>query len=144
MQAIIETGGKQYRVASGQQLRVERLEAEPGDQVEFDRVLLLEDDGTVEIGDPTIAGARVLAHVLSQPRGEKLVVFKFKAKVRYRRKTGHRQALTELRIGDIVKGSTAPPARRGRQGGQPRARAAGPTAEVGGADRLAEDSQPAQ
>ena len=103
MKAIIETGGKQYRVAPGQRLLVERLVGEPGDQVELDRVLLIEDDGEVTVGEPTIADAKVLAHVLGQPRGPKLTVFKFKAKVRYRRKTGHRQEQTELRIGDIVR-----------------------------------------
>jgi len=112
MRAIIETGGKQYRVVPGQRLRVERLHAEPGDQVELDRVLFVEDDGKVTVGNPIIAGAKVTAHVLSQPRGPKLTVFKFKAKIRYRRKTGHRQEQTELRIADIVSGGQAPAARR--------------------------------
>jgi len=114
VRAIIETGGKQYRVVPGQRLLVERLHGEPGDQVELDRVLLLEDEGQVVVGSPTIDGAKVLAHVLGQPRGPKLTVFKFKAKVRYRRKTGHRQEQTELRIGDIVRAEQAAPTRRRR------------------------------
>src|SRR5437867_1017760 len=115
MRAIIETGGKQYRVVPGQRLLVERLHGEPGDQVELDRVLFLEDEGQVVVGSPTIDGAKVLAHVLGQPRGPKLTVFKFKAKVRYRRKTGHRQEQTELRIGDFVRTEqAAAPTRRRR------------------------------
>ncbi len=104
MFAIIESGGKQYRVAPGAALEVERLGSEPGATVEFDRVLLIGDDGEVQVGSPTVAGAKVLAHVLDHDRGEKLIVFKYKAKSNYRRRTGHRQALTRVRITEIVRG----------------------------------------
>jgi large subunit ribosomal protein L21 len=115
MRAIIESGGKQYPVAPGDRLVVERLHAEPGDQVELGRVLLIEDEGKVEVGQPTVAGARVLAHVLEHDRGEKLVVFKFKAKVRYRRKTGHRQHRTVVQISEIVREGEDGPQKRRRK-----------------------------
>lgn len=115
MRAIIETGGKQYRVAPGDPLTVERIEAEPGAAVEFDRVLLIEEDGQVEVGRPAIAGARVRAHVLEHDRAQKIVVFKYKAKVRYRRKTGHRQARTHLRVTEILRGERDGPQKRRRQ-----------------------------
>ena len=104
MFAIIETGGKQYRVAPGQAVDVEKLPSEAGETVEFDRVLLISDEGDVKVGSPAISGAKVTAHVLSQGRGKKITVFRYKAKSNYRRKTGHRQALTRLRVTDIVAG----------------------------------------
>lgn len=104
MFAIIESGGKQYRAVPGAALEVERLGSEPGATVEFDRVLLIGDDGEVQVGSPTVAGAKVLAHVLDHDRGEKVIVFKYKAKSNYRRRTGHRQALTRVRITEIVRG----------------------------------------
>lgn len=102
MFAIIETGGKQYRVAPGEALAVEKLPSEPGATVEFDRVLMISNEGDVRIGSPAISGAKVVAHVLEQGRGKKITVFKYKAKSNYRRKTGHRQALTRLRVTEIV------------------------------------------
>lgn len=108
MFAIIETGGKQYKVAPGQALSVERLPAEPGARVEFDRVLLVEDDSGTAVGNPIVDGARVIAHVLEQGRGDKITVFKYKAKSNYRRKTGHRQAVTRLRVAEILHGEAAP------------------------------------
>jgi large subunit ribosomal protein L21 len=104
MFAVIETGGKQYKVAPGTAVSVERLTAEPGATVEFDRVLMIGDDGNVEVGNPIVADAKVVAHVLEQKRGDKLTVFKYKAKSNYRRKTGHRQALTRVRVAEIVRG----------------------------------------
>lgn len=102
--AIIETGGKQYRVQSGDRIDVERLDGEPGATVQLDRVLLLAKDDTVQVGSPTVPGAKVTALVESQGRSEKMVVFKFKRKVRYRRKKGHRQQFTTLRIQEIAVG----------------------------------------
>ena len=103
MYAVIETGGKQYRVQVGQALDVERLPVEAGEDVEIDRVLMVGgEDAGVRIGTPTVAGARVVATVAEHHRGEKLIIFKMKAKKRYRRKTGHRQELTRLTIKDIV------------------------------------------
>jgi large subunit ribosomal protein L21 len=99
--AVIETGGKQYRVAAGDTIEVERLPAEAGSQVEIDRVLMVAGDEGVTIGAPVVSGAAVLATVTEHLRGPKIVVFKMKPKKRYRRKTGHRQELTRLKIDSI-------------------------------------------
>lgn len=104
MYAVIETGGKQYRVKPGDLLEVERLPAEPGATVELDRVLMIGGDGEPAIGAPLVEGARVVAEVVDQVKADKIIVYKFKAKVRYRRKQGHRQRLTRLRITDIRRG----------------------------------------
>ena len=103
MYAILETGGKQYRVQPGDTINVERLPAEPGETLELGSVLLLAGDGErARVGTPTVPGAVVRAEVLEHARGDKIIVFRYKSKVRYRRKTGHRQALTRLRITDIL------------------------------------------
>lgn len=104
MQAVIETGGKQYRVEPGSRLRVERLEAEAGEKVEFDRVLLVGDGEEAAVGEPCVDGARVSATVLSHGRGRKINVIKFKRRKGYMRKQGHRQHYTELEINDITTG----------------------------------------
>ena len=96
--AIIETGGKQYRVSVGDVVSVEKLPVEAGSSITFDRVLLLGGDGDTRVGMPTVAGASVAATVEETYRGEKLVIFKYKAKKHYRRKMGHRQSLTRLAI----------------------------------------------
>jgi large subunit ribosomal protein L21 len=96
--AIIETGGKQYRVSVGDSVSVEKLDTEAGTDVIFDRVLLVGGDGSTRVGTPTVDGASVVATVQEQYRGEKIVIFKYKPKKRYRRKTGHRQSLTRLAI----------------------------------------------
>ncbi|MDR7533967.1 MAG: 50S ribosomal protein L21 [Armatimonadota bacterium] len=101
MYAVIETGGKQLTVREGDVVRVERLEAAPGALVTFDRVLLVGGEA-VRVGTPLVAGARVEARVVRQGRGRKLMVVKFKAKSHYRRKTGHRQDFTEVRIEKIA------------------------------------------
>jgi large subunit ribosomal protein L21 len=100
MFAIIETGGKQYRVQKGDVLRLEKLEAEAGSTVDLP-VLLLGGD-TVTIGAPRVEGASVKAEVVSHGRGDKIHIYKFKAKTNYRRHTGHRQPYTEVRVTDIV------------------------------------------
>ena len=102
MYAIVETGGKQYQVQTGQIVDVERLPADVGDEVELDQVLLVSDDDQVQIGQPRVEGAKVRATVLRQDRARKIIVFKFKPKERYRRKAGHRQSFTRLRIDEIV------------------------------------------
>ena len=99
--AVIETGGKQYRVGVGDRIAVERLTADAGSDINIDRVLLLGGDGSTRIGTPVVDGASVTAHVDAHERGEKIIVFKFKAKKRYRRRTGHRQELTRLTITGI-------------------------------------------
>ena len=96
--AIIETGGKQYRVAVGDTLSIEKLPVEPGADITFDRVLMVGADGSAKVGTPLLAGATVQAQVEQQYRGPKIVVFKYKPKKRYRRRTGHRQSLTRVAI----------------------------------------------
>jgi large subunit ribosomal protein L21 len=96
--AIIETGGKQYRVAVGDRLAIEKLSVEPGSDITFDRVLMVGGDGSPRVGTPLVAGATVQAEVEQQFRGQKIVVFKYKPKKRYRRRTGHRQAQTRVAI----------------------------------------------
>ena len=102
MYAVVETGGKQYKVAPGDTLQVELLPAEVGATIELDRVLLVGDGDAVQLGQPTIAGARVVAEVVAHEKGDKIIVFRYKRKVRYRRKTGHRQRLTRLLVKDIA------------------------------------------
>jgi large subunit ribosomal protein L21 len=102
MYAVVETGGKQYKVAPGDTLQVELLPAEVGATVELDRVLLVGDGEAVQLGQPTVAGARVVAEVVAHEKGDKIIVFRYKRKVRYRRKTGHRQRLTRLLVKDIA------------------------------------------
>jgi large subunit ribosomal protein L21 len=99
--AIIETGGKQYRVSAGDRIAVERLVGEPGTEIAIDQVLLVSGDGTTKIGTPVVDGATVSATIDDHFRGDKIIVFKFKAKKRYRRRTGHRQELTHLVINGI-------------------------------------------
>jgi large subunit ribosomal protein L21 len=104
MYAIVETGGKQYRVKPGDTIAVERIAGDPGDVLDLGRVLLVAGNGdeSARVGSPGVEGAIVRAEVVEQGRGEKIVIFRYKSKVRYRRKTGHRQALTRLRITDIL------------------------------------------
>ena len=101
MYAVVSSGGKQYRVEAGTLLTLERLEGEPGASFTFDRVLLIGDGDEVTIGTPVVPGASVSATVLGEELGPKLVIFKFKQKVKYRRRTGHRQHLTRVRIDAI-------------------------------------------
>ena len=102
MYAVIETGGKQYRVEVGTELEVELLDAAPGDALTFERVLLIADGDTAAIGRPVVANASVAAQVLGRDRGPKTISFKYRPKARRRVKKGHRQELTLLRISDIV------------------------------------------
>ena len=99
--AIFETGGKQYRVRPGDTIRVETVPGDEGDAVEFDNVLMLSQDGNVAVGAPTVPGAKVTTEVVGKGRAKKVIVFKYKAKTRYRRKNGHRQNYTDLRVTDI-------------------------------------------
>ncbi len=99
--AIVETGGKQYRVTEGQTLDVELLGVPEGDTVELDKVLLVGQDSGITVGTPYVDGAKVVADVAGEVKGEKLIIFKYKRKVRYRRKTGHRQHFTRIQITSI-------------------------------------------
>lgn len=100
--AVIETGGKQYRVSEGDHITVERLSGDAGSEITIDRVLMVGGNGSTKIGTPVVDGASVTATIDEHKRGEKIVVFKYKAKKRYRRKTGHRQELTRLTITGIT------------------------------------------
>ena len=104
MYAVIETGGKQYRVELGNEIEVEKLDVEAGQTIELERVLLVVDGQETSIGRPVVEGARVSADVVRQDRADKIVVFKYKPKARRRVKKGHRQDLTVLRIADIAFG----------------------------------------
>ncbi len=101
MYAVFKTGGKQYRVAAGDKLRVEKLPGNVGDAVSFDSVLLVAGD-TLKLGRPLVGGAKVEAKIVGQGLGKKLVVFKFRRRKNYRRKRGHRQPFTALEITNIV------------------------------------------
>jgi large subunit ribosomal protein L21 len=101
MYAVISTGGKQYQVAQGERIRVEKLSGAVGDTVEIDEVLLVSDGEEVKVGQPMVEGAKVLARIIEQDRAKKIVVFKKKRRKGYRRKQGHRQPFTALEIQEI-------------------------------------------
>ena len=114
MYAVIKTGGKQYKVAAGDKLKVEKLEVAEGGKVVLDKVLVLADGDAVTIGSPLIAGAKVNATVVSHGRGDKVMIFKFRRRKHYRKTQGHRQSYTEILIDDVngkgaaVKAAPAP------------------------------------
>lgn len=101
MYAIIQTGGKQYKVAEGDVIIVEKLEAAEGEAVEFNQVLTVVKDGEVVVGKPVVEGAKVTGKVEAQGKGKKILVFKYKAKSNYRRRQGHRQPFTKVTIEKI-------------------------------------------
>lgn len=102
MYAVFKTGGKQYRVAQGDKLRVEKLSGGVGDSVTFEDVLLVGAGEALKIGRPNVTGAKVEAKIVAQDRAKKIVIFKFRRRKNYRRKTGHRQPFTALEITGIV------------------------------------------
>ncbi|HET8786006.1 MAG TPA: 50S ribosomal protein L21, partial [Candidatus Limnocylindrales bacterium] len=102
MYAVIETGGKQYRVEVGTELEVELLDGGAGDSIAFDRILLIADGDAASIGRPVVANASVSGEIVRRDRGEKVISFKYRPKARRRVKKGHRQELTVVRISDIV------------------------------------------
>ena len=104
MYAVIKTGGKQYRVDAGAQVRVEALPAEVGASISFDEVLLVGAGDAVKVGAPLVAGAKVKATVVSQGRGDKVRIFKLRRRKHYQKSQGHRQSYTEVRIDDIIQG----------------------------------------
>ena len=150
MYAVIETGGKQYRVELGSELEIDRLDVAPGDTIELGRVLLVADADSSQIGRPVVDGARVSASVVRQDRGDKIVVFKYRPKARRRVKHGHRQDLTIVRIADIeFDGRSAASEARKEAEQQERARAAAAesaerqaAADQALAEKLARDQAP--
>ena len=105
MYAVIQTGGKQYRVAEGETVRVEKLPASAGDKLTFEALLFADDAGNVTVGRPLITGSAVEAEVLEQGLGKKIIIFKYKRRKAYRRKQGHRQPYTALKITSIRPGA---------------------------------------
>lgn len=101
MYAVIQTGGKQYRVSPGETIFVEKLDGDKGDSIDFEDVLMVGGDEGVSLGRPKLDGAKVSGEIVEQGRGDKLVVFKFMRRKDYRRRNGHRQAYTAVKIGDI-------------------------------------------
>jgi large subunit ribosomal protein L21 len=101
MYAIFRTGGKQFRAEPGLTLRIPSLTAEPGDSITFDEVLLGANDGDFKVGAPLVSGAGITAEVVKHGKGEKIIIFKHKRRKNYRRKLGHRQKYTEVRISEI-------------------------------------------
>ncbi len=101
MYAVIKTGGKQYRVSEGELLKVEKIEGNKGDTVLFDNVLMVSRDGDIKVGTPVVEGAKVTGEIVTETKSPKITVFKMKRRKGYRRKTGHRQKLTVLKIKEI-------------------------------------------
>ncbi|MDA8137135.1 MAG: 50S ribosomal protein L21 [Desulfobacteraceae bacterium] len=101
MYAVVATGGKQYKVEAGEILRIEKLDGEVGAEVAFDQVLMLADGDNVKIGQPLVAGVAVKGHIVEQGKQKKIIVFKYKRRKRYRRKQGHRQLFTAVKIDTI-------------------------------------------
>lgn len=104
MYAVIKTGGKQYRVTPGQVLLVEKLSGEEGNELTFEPLIVVGDEGERVVGTPHVSGGKVVGQVLGQERGKKILVFKYKPKSNYRRRQGHRQSLTRVRIDRIELG----------------------------------------
>ena len=101
MYAVIQTGGKQYRVAPGDTIRVEKLAGEAGDSINFEQILLVSDGDDVKIGQPVVESATVAGEIVEHGRGEKLIVYKFMRRKDYRRKNGHRQSYTAVKINEV-------------------------------------------
>lgn len=143
--AVVQTGGKQYRVSPGDVIDVEKLDGDVGARVDLADVLLVDEDGSVSVGTPTVDGAKVTAEVADQFRGPKIIVYKYKAKTRYRRKNGHRQSYTRLRIRHILTGGAdepvepeaAPAPRRRRRSTRAAAQAEAPAAEAAAEETVA-------
>lgn len=130
MFAVIKTGGKQYRVAANDVLKVEKISGEPGDIVELGQVLMVSGDKGVEIGSPLVAGVTVAAEVLRQERGDTIIIFKKRRRHHYRRRNGHRQGLTAVKITEILTGGRKPQEKRVAKAAEiPEAPTAQPAAE---------------
>lgn len=101
MYAVIQSGGKQYKVNEGDILKVEKLSGEAGDKLSLDQVLIISDGEMLKVGSPLVAGAKVMVEVIEQGRGKKITVYKYKKRKNYRRKQGHRQAFTKIKVDKI-------------------------------------------
>ena len=112
MYAVVKTGGKQYRVAKDDVLKIERLPGEEGDVITLDEVLMIGEGASVTVGAPLVAGAAVAAEIVEQARGPKIVIFKKRRRQNYRRKKGHRQLLTVVRVTDILTNGAKPSAKK--------------------------------
>jgi large subunit ribosomal protein L21 len=108
MYAVIKTGGKQYRVAADQKIQIEKLGGQAGDQVEFTDVLMVANGGSFDVGAPFVAGATVVGEIASQDRGPHVIIFKKRRRKHYRRRNGHRQDLTSVKITEILTGGAKP------------------------------------
>lgn len=143
MYAVVDNGGKQYRVEAGETLVIDRLDAEAGASVTFDRVLLIGDEDGVTVGTPTVAGASVRGTVVAHGRGPKVIVFRFRPKAHYRRRTGHRSELTQVRIDEIAtaggrtKAAAAEKPAPAEKKAAPRAKATAKTASAKSATKAA-------
>ena len=101
MYAVIKTGGKQHRVSAGDVIAIEKIAGEKGDTVVFDQILMVENEGDIRVGRPIVAGAKVVGEIVSQTKAAKVIVFKMKKRKGYRKKNGHRQLLTSMKIKEI-------------------------------------------
>ena len=140
MYAVIKTGGKQYRVAAEDKIQIEKLAGEAGDIVEFTDVLMVANDGSVDVGAPFVAGATVAAEILGQVRGPKVIIFKKHRRKHFRRKNGHRQDLTSVKITEILTGGAKPEKKAAAKPKAEKAQAAplaAPIASAAKADDLA-------
>ena len=143
MFAVIKTGGKQYKVAADQQIVIEKLEGEAGDTLIFGEVLMIGDGDNVDIGAPMISGAQVVGEVVEQTRGAKVISYKKKPRNTYRRKLGHRQSLTVIKITDILaKGGAV--AKKSDRAPEPKAEAAAPAKKAKAAPKAKAEAAPAK
>jgi large subunit ribosomal protein L21 len=101
MYAVIKTGGKQHKVSEGDVIAIEKINGDKGDAIVFDQILMVEKDGDIRIGRPVVEGAKVTGEILTQTKGDKLIVFKMKKRKGFHKKNGHRQQLTSMRIKEI-------------------------------------------
>ena len=143
MYAVVKTGGKQYRVANGDVIAVEKLTGDPGSKISLAPVLMVNDDKSSTVGTPVVEGAAVSAEIIEQTRGDKIIVFKKKRRKGYRRTIGHRQDLTVLRITDVTGKAKSAPKRVAKAAAEPAAEASPPSAAAPVEAAPAEEAKPA-
>ena len=144
MYAVVKTGGRQYRVQEGRAVKFGRLAGDPGDSIELGEVLMMADGDDVTVGAPPIAGARVVGTIREQGRDQKVVVFRYKAKTRARKKTGHRQHFTRVMIDDILGAGQQPKPKQARAKAPEAAESEAPVAEPMAATEPVEAAAPAE